>query len=244
MLLVPFNDDDGGAPGVVANNYTQDIQPLNYRPDSSFRMVSLNCRKMADGTIHVNLRGILGNKLDGAQDYVFNTDGTVTVGYDYVALTGFTGKNLLRQFGLLFTLPESFNRLSWERKGLWTTYPDWDINRLKGVARALPVDRKYVETPREIPSGDWKDNSNRLGTNDFRSTKDHILQASLKNDNGQEIRVQSDGSQNTRSWVDGGQIRLLVAGLNGPGSCRFFTGPRPEFKKGEHPTGKFVFGAQ
>jgi len=240
MMLVPFNDDDGGAPGVAANNYTQDIQPLIYRPDSSFRMVSLICRKKSDGTIHVNLSGIQRNKLEGTQDYIFNTNGTVTIGYDYVALTGFTGKNLLRQFGLLFTLPESFNRLSWERKGLWTTYPDWDINRLKGVADALPVNRKYVETPREIPACDWKDNSNRLGTNDFRSTKDHILYASLKNENGQEIRVQSDGSQNVRAWVDGGPIRLLVAGLNGPGSCRFFTGPRPEFKKGEHLKGGFT----
>ena len=244
MMLVPFNDDDGGAPGVAANNYTQDIQPLIYRPDSSFRMVSLNCRKMADGTIHVNLGEIQGNKFEGAQDYVFNTDGTVTVSYDYVALIDFTGKNLLRQFGLLFTLPESFDELSWERKGLWSTYPDWDINRLKGVARALPVSRKYVETPREIPAGEWKDNSNKLGTNDFRSTKDHILNASLKNGKGQEIRVQSDGSQNVRAWVDGSQIRLLVAGLNGPGSCRFFTGPRPEFERGEHLKGGFTLAFQ
>ena len=89
-----------------------------------------------------------------------------------------------------------------------------------------------------------QNNSNRLGTNDFRSTKDHILKASLKNDNGQEIRVQSDGSQNIRTWVDGKQIRLLVAGLNGPGSCRFFTGPRPEFKKGEHLKGGFTLAFQ
>ena len=240
MMLVPFNEDDGGAPDVAANNYTQDIQPLIYRPDSSFKMVSLYCRQKPDGTINVNLKGILENKLEGTQDYIFNTNGTVSASYDYTTLIDFTGKNLLRQFGLLFTMPESFDELSWERKGLWSTYPDWDINRLKGFAKALPLDRKYVEAPREVPVGEWKDNSNKLGTNDFRSTKDHILNASLKNELGNEIRVQSDGSQNARAWVDGGQIRFLITGLNGPGSCRFFTGPRPEFKKGEHLKGGFT----
>ena len=77
----------------------------------------------------------------------FNADGTVTVSYDYTTLLDFIGKNLLRQFGLLFTLPKSFDLLSWERKGLWTVYPENDINRLKGFAKALPRDMKYVEVP-------------------------------------------------------------------------------------------------
>ncbi len=240
MMLIPFNKDDGGAPGVAGNNYTQDIQPLNYLPVSHFRIKDVIPQEKTDGTVQVRLTETWENMLEGTRNYIFNSDGTVTLSYDYKTLTDFGGDNLIRQFGHLFTLPKSFDLLSWERKGLWTTYPAYDINRLKGVAKALPRNLKYVEPPREVPAGGWKDNANNLGTNDFRSTKDHILRASLKNDSNHEIIVQSDGSQSARAWMDGENTRFLIAGLNGPGSCNFFTGPRPEFKKGEHLKGEFV----
>ena len=244
MVLIPFNKDDGGAPHIAGNNYTQDIQPLEYKLVENYKMVSIIPSQLADGTVQVHLSGMIEDKLKGIQEYVFNTDGTVTVSYDYITLTDFTKKNLLRQFGLLFTLPRSFDRLSWEREGLWTVYPAYDINRLSGFTQALPYDLKYVETPREIPVGEWKDHANKLGTNDFKGTKDHILRASLKNDHNNEIIVQSDGSQSTRSWIDGNHTRFLVAGMNGPGSSSFFTGPRPEFEKGTHLKGKFILDIQ
>lgn len=240
MMLVPFNNDDGGAPNIAGNNYTQDIQPLEYRSVENFKVKSVIPEKNDDGTVLIRLTMMVVDKLDGTQNYIFNTDGTVSVSYDYATLDDFTGKNLLRQFGLLFTLPGSFDLLSWERKGLWTVYPENDINRLKGIAKAFPRDLNYVEAPREVPAGEWKDGANKLGTNDFRSTKDHILRASLKNDRNIEILAQSDGSQSARAWVDGKNTRFLVAGLNGPGSCGFFTGPRPQYKKGEHLTGNFI----
>ncbi len=244
MMLVPFNRDDGGAPGVAASNYTQDIQPLDYLPVDNFTMESVIPVKNEDGTIKVTLVGGIKYKLHGIRNLVFNADGTLTVSYDYSTLVDFSGKNLLRQFGLLFTMPKSFDLLSWERKGLWSVYPEWDINRLKGFAKALPRDMKYVEVPREVPSGAWKDNANRMGTNDFRSTKDHFLRVSLKNAKDHEVLVNSDGAQSARAWVDGDRTRFIVAGLNGPGSCHFFTGPRPEFKKGEHLKGEFLLSVK
>ena len=239
IMLVPFNNDDGGASHTAGNNYTQDIQPLEYRPVENYKTKSVSVRLNIEGAVQVSISGIVENILEGIQEYIFNTDGTIAFNYDYKTLVDFDGNNRLRQFGLLFTLPASFDRLSWKRLGLWTTYPEYDINRLEGSAEALPRDLNYVEVPREIPTGEWKDNANKLGSNDFRSTKDHILRASLKNDKNIEISVQSDGSQSTRSWIDGDKTRFLVAGLNGPGSCGFFTGPRPVFKTGEHLKGKF-----
>jgi hypothetical protein len=56
--------------------------------------------------------------------------------------------------------------------------------------------------------------------------------------------VVSDGSQSARAWIDGENSRFVVAGLNGPGSCHFFTGPRPEFKKGEHLKGEFILSVK
>jgi hypothetical protein len=99
---------------------------------------------------------------------------------------------------------------------------------------------KYVEAAREIPSGEWKDDANKLGTNDFKSTKDNVRSASLNNGKGSRVSIQSSGTQSARAWVDGEKTCFLVAGLNGPGSCGFFTGPRPQFKKGEYLKGEFV----
>ena len=239
MTLIPFNGDDGGAPGIAANNYTQDIKPLDYNLNEILKVNSISAVQNPEGSVRVVIKGNFENKLDGSQEFEFNTDGSFSVSYDFRALVDFTSKNLLRQFGMLLTLPRSFDELTWDRKGLWTVYPGNDINRLNGTAKALPVDLKYVEVPQQVPAGDWKDFANKLGSNDFRSTKDHIFKASLKNNQNSEIIVQSDGSQSARSWVDGNQIRFLIAGLNGPGSCHFFTGPRPEIKKGEHLTGNF-----
>lgn len=244
LMLIPFNNDDGGAPNIANNGYTQDIQPLEYLPLDNYKTKSVTARLAGDGAIHVNVSGVAENKIEGSHEYIFNTDGTITISYDYTTMSDFKGKDRLRQYGLLFTLPSSFDQLTWHRIGLWTTYPDYDINRLKGSAKALPRNTKYVEAPREVPSGQWKDNANKLGTNDFKSTKDHILRASLKNDKNIELIVKSDGSQSARSWVDGEKIRFLIAGMNGPGSCGFFTGPRPEFTKGDHLTGKFTLCIQ
>jgi beta-galactosidase len=240
LMLIHFNSDDGGAPKIAGNNYTQDIQPLEYMPVEKFGITSVVPTQLADGTVQVVISGFVENELEGVQKYIFNRTGNVEVSYDFTALTDFAKSNLLRQFGLMFTLPGTFDQLTWKRIGLWTTYPEYDINRLQGSAKALPRDLKYVEAPREIPSGEWKDNSNRLGSNDFKSTKDHFLRISLKNEKNIEIEAQSDGSQSARAWVDGENIRFLVAGMNGPGSCPFFTGPRPEYKKGEHLKGSFI----
>lgn len=244
LILIPFNNDDGGAPHIANNGYTQDIKPLGYRPVDNYDPESVDCIQRPDRTVHITICGTAENKLEGKHEYLFNTEGTIEVSYDYATLIDFSGKERLRQYGILFTLPGSFDRLIWKRKGLWSVYPDYDINRLKGIADANPRELKYVEMPREIPSLLWKEGANMLGTNDFRSTKDNFLKASLKNDKSIELTAESDGSQSFRAWVDGDNIRFLVAGMNGPGSCGFFTGPRPEFKKGEHLKGKFKLHIQ
>ena len=240
FMLVYFNNDDGGAPHIANNGYTQDIKPLDYGPMDSFRPGSVNATVNSDGTIRLTVSGSVENMLEGKQEYIFTHDGTIEISYDYITLLDFRGKYRLRQYGILFTLPGSFDQLSWQRKGLWTVYPDYDINRLQGSARANPRNLKYVEVPREIPSVMWKESANKLGTNDFRSTKDNIVRASLTNNKNKEVTVKADGHQSARTWVDGEKIRFLIAGLNGPGSCGFFTGPRPEFTKGDHFRGKFI----
>ena len=241
MTLIANNGDDGGAPGIAGNNYNQDIKPLDYFPLEGFELSNVKAEKLSNNAVLLTVEGAFSKKLNGSQQYMFSTNGIVTISYDYTALADFTenAENLLRQFGLLFTLPSSFDQLSWKRTGLWTVYPEYDPNRLEGTTKANPRNLKYVEEPFEVPACTWKESANKFGCNDFKGTKESILWASLQNENGLVFKVSSEGNQHARSWIDGDKIRFLVAGLNGPGSCYFFTGPRPEFKKGSHLTGKF-----
>ena len=48
-----------------------------------------------------------------------------------------------------------------------------------------------VEEWRVVPDGDWKDDANDLGSNDFRSTRRFILSASLEDKNQNIISVLS-----------------------------------------------------
>jgi hypothetical protein len=242
LILIPHNTDDGGAPGTSGNNYTQDLRPLDYRAEGDFTAASVNASRVGDGTVRVDVRGTFGRRLDGTLAMTFNPGGRVEFRYDFTALVDFTPaeKSLIRQFGLLFTLPSSFDRLTWKRKGLWTVYPEYDPGRLEGTARANPRVSRFVEEPRRVPNQEWKEDANALGSSDFRGTKDHILRASLTGGSGEGFVVTSDGSQSARAWLDRGAVRFLVAGLNGPGSCTFFTGPRPEFPKGSHMRGAFT----
>ncbi|MDR2980930.1 MAG: hypothetical protein LBV12_01640 [Puniceicoccales bacterium] len=127
-----------------------------------------------------------------------------------------------RQWGLVFTLPRSFDTLSWSGKGTWTTAPADSIGRATGTAKANPVVRNVVEEMGKDLSGtSWAQDANALGTNDFRSTKAHIYNASLSNGTTAFV-IGSDGTACTRAWVDGDSVKFLVAGFNTGGTDGFF----------------------
>jgi hypothetical protein len=143
-----------------------------------------------------------------------------------------------RQWGLVFTLPREFDTLQWTRDAQWSWYPEDHIGRPAGSARANPVLRRTVEEPRVALSAPWSQDANALGTNDFRSTKARIREASLSAAGGRTWQVVSaDASQSVRAWVDGDRIRVLVAGFNTGGFDQFFAthygAERRPLKKGD-----------
>ncbi|MFH2002678.1 MAG: hypothetical protein ABIK28_23610 [Planctomycetota bacterium] len=118
--------------------------------------------------------------------------------------------------------------MAWQRKGLWSIYPDDHIGRLKGEACAFLKNGEDRDSPLndlglEL-SRPWANDPHSLGTNDFRSTKENIFWASLGNKNGPALLVISDGTQHVRAWADEQGIRMLVAFYNNPGAERFFRG--------------------
>lgn len=131
-----------------------------------------------------------------------------------------------RQWGLVLTLPRAFDTLQWSRNAHWSWYPEDHIGRAQGMARANPTVRKLVEEPGLEPRHAWKDDSNALGSNDFRSTKTGIAKASLSAPGQPRVVVLpvpgGKDTQSVRAWVDGDCIRLLVAGFNTGGADHFF----------------------
>jgi len=128
-----------------------------------------------------------------------------------------------RQVGMVFKLPRDCVLLSWKRKGLWSIYPPDHIGRTEGTAEAFPmIERLGPAGPERKPSHPYSRDTTALGSNDFRSTKENVYWASLRNDHGEGICVVSDAEHHVRAWVDDAGVRLLVAQFNNPGAERFF----------------------
>jgi beta-galactosidase len=153
----------------------------------------------------------------GYTDYRLES-GTLTVSYRYEILESINP----RQVGLVFTLPDGFRHLAWNRRGLWNDYPADHIGRLQGSADA--TDNNPLSGPAgpsAKPSMPWAFDQNELGTNDFRSTKMNILSASLT-DGTSKVAVVSDGTQSIRCWLENGKVRMLVADYSNMGGEGFF----------------------
>ena len=117
-----------------------------------------------------------------------------------------------RQMGIVFDLPKSCDTLAWQRKAIWSVYPEDHIGRPAGQARAFRDTKWPTIKPHTEPPWPWSLDSTELGTNDFRATRRNILWASLKRTDGYGVLVRSDGRHSTRSYIDGDHIRLLAAG--------------------------------
>ena len=154
-------------------------------------------------------------------EYIYKIDGNNRLRVDYTYNINKLSKQqqLLRQYGVGFDLPGTFTNLKWKRKGIWTTYPKDHIGRNEGVARAFyPATLVNYLSKREIPKHSYSEDGNKYGSNDFRSTKHNIINASLFTDEGRSITVESNGCQHIRSWVNGDKISFIVAPYSNGGN--------------------------
>jgi hypothetical protein len=166
---------------------------------------------------------VAGQYKEAAGSYTIRIDGdgAATVSYRFTYTT--TEKITARQIGMVFYAPRACDTLTWKRKAQWSVYPEDHVGRPEGVAKALP-DPSLVKKAgswmevayREKPAWPWFMDANALGTRDFRATRLNILRASLRDFSGAGITVSSEGTQHTRSFLDGNRIGLLVAWYSGP----------------------------
>ncbi|WP_316790385.1 glycoside hydrolase family 2 protein [Pedobacter frigoris] len=158
------------------------------------------------------------DEASGKMTYNFGDDGNLSIGYKYTLKKDINP----RQWGLVFDLPETFNKLSWIRKGQWNYYPEDHIGRLRGVAEAKSANEPSGPAgPSKLPVTPWSLDRNDIGTNDFRSTKMNFELATLTNGNS-EFKATSDNKQHFRVWQEKQVTKALVAGYSNAGAERFF----------------------
>jgi hypothetical protein len=131
------------------------------------------------------------------------------------------------ELGVSYVLTSGVDRLSWQRKGLWSAYPEDHIGRNAGVAtrEGKGAQQQYGVKPSWPLSQDEKefilftrDDPGGRGTKDFRSTKENIFYSSAIL-GGSQVRLEalSDGNDAVRMEVlpasDGqtrGSVRFIV----------------------------------
>lgn len=223
FCLVPMNSEDGGKPNVAGETYQNNIYPVKNYPLYTLFAKDLAIKQIDEG-VRVDMKTTYTNA-KGKQSYLFTTDGKLVTEYE-VECGDYDVSPY--QYGLLMQLPKQFEQLNWKRKGEFTIYPENDIARNEGTAMLNPKHVNGVEEPGVVPNGDWKDDANDLGSNDFRSTKRYIKSAVLQDKTGNSIKVLSDATQASRSWLQDEHIQWLIADYSNTGSEPFYGSPHTD----------------
>lgn len=218
--IVPMNDEDGGKPNVAGETYQNNIYALKNYPLYTLFAKNITIRQTDEG-IKFSM-DVTYTNASGKQSYLFGNDGKVVVEYEMK----YKGVDSIPyQYGMIMQLPKTFDKLGWKRKGEFTLYPENDIARNEGTAMLNAKHINGVEEWGVVPNSDWKDDANDLGSNDFRSTKRNIYNASLTDKNNNSIKIISDGTQSARCWLQDEKIQLLIADYSNNGSEPFYGSP-------------------
>jgi hypothetical protein len=243
FAVVPMNSEDGGKPNVAGETYQNNIYPLKDYPLYTLFGDSLVIRQAGD-SVRISMNAIYHDGSKGRIAYCFYSDATVAVEY---AVQYRGADSLPRQYGLLMQMPVAFDELRWRRKGDFSIYPGEDIGRTEGSAFLHARHLAGVEEWGVVPKGYWRDDTNDLGSNDFRSTKRNIYESLLTDEAGHGIRIVSDGTQSVRTWLQDGRVQLLVADYSNNGSEPFYGSPHSYGRiniKDKQLKGRIVFRLQ
>ncbi|MBP6964935.1 MAG: hypothetical protein KBC96_11070 [Armatimonadetes bacterium] len=137
----------------------------------------------------INIKTDTGRALDA--DIVLDKDPTAVVGRVHVEYererfsykVDWTGEKAdIQELGWAFEMPEDFDRFSWDRRSLWSVYPDDHIGRPHGTALPDSADVRIT-------------NWSRPDAFDFNSTKYDCNWASLTNKAGHGLLAVFDTDQ-------------------------------------------------
>ena len=187
-----YNDLNAGKP------------PYAVFPDAGTRVVeSVTATETAEG-----LRITVTDDYEhfaGAVTWVIDKNGAGEISYDYV----YTGDDLdAREIGLMALLGHDCDEISWKRWSEWGIFPEDCICRPEGVAKARR-DKKWPAQPVNVnPTWPWSQDETELGTNDFRSIKFCIYEASLTAPDGSGVRVNANADAHFRACLDKDGVKM------------------------------------
>lgn len=228
LMVLPLNKEGEGIQMIGKDQNFTPYSPVC----ENWIAQSITCTPGKE-VISVKVKGSY-QEAEGTMEYRFFANGELTLAYDFTMLQAVSP----RQTGMVFTLPASFSDLSWKRKGYWNVYPKGGIDALEGRTRAFDPNLTVsgIAGPSTPPTVSWALDQTAAGSNLFRSTKENIYSATLRSADGSSaISVKSDGTQHIRAWIEGDNIRLLVADYNNAGSERFL---KSHAEKGYNPLRK------
>lgn len=154
-----------------------------------------------DGSITITSQGHYPD-LVGTYTTTLTPNGDLTISYDFQ----YDGPELHTiEMGFEFGVPVWMDRLSWKRTGEWTWYPEDHIAALSGDIQAHTGKPAFV-----IPTWPYSEDDSPMGSNDFRSTKRNITEASIRDSAGRGWAIHSDGSQHLRVSVESDRVAVYV----------------------------------
>ena len=148
LSIASYNGDtviNGGADLMILPLHSEECKtehslniPFINNKCTKWTLKSVDSRIVND-TIIIKVEGSY-KEADIIFKYYFLNDGILVINYD------FTSKEAVdpRQIGLVFSVPGKSRKLSWHRKGFWSSYPAWHIGRTEGEAFPFPLNAFYV----------------------------------------------------------------------------------------------------
>ena len=192
---------------------------------SDWKATSVSAEKQGDD-VKISVAGSY-KEFEGSYELLVNADGELKVLYRFKALADLNP----RQWGVAFDSKLDYDNVFCRRKGLWTVYPEDHIGRPVGEAPLFYEGLPEKEDPRIRPCHSWNKDYNPMGSNDFRSTRRNIWYAGLTDNSGNKITVKSNGEQHWRSWLEGNNIRFLIADFVSPGNEMFLESHMQRFRQ-------------
>jgi len=181
-----------------------------------------------------------GSDMNLSTTFEIRIDGNGLVTTDYQFSPGRWGSppSGVTEVGVSYVLPATVAKLTWNKQGLWSVYPDDHIGRLSGET---PRTRGgEVEAYGAEPAWPWSSDMTNYflygrsdpgprETPDFRSLKDHIWFASCVLANTEiRVRAESDGTAAARAEVrPDGKVMFHINNIWGYVDLDFGSHPKP-----------------
>lgn len=188
--------------------------PYAIFPDAKTRVIDNVSVNERNGAVEITIKDHY-DAFAGQVTWLIDKAGIGKLSYDYT----YTGENLdSREIGISAMLRRDCDELRWKRWSEWDIYPEDSISRTEGSAKARRP-KEMPDVPESTPpTWPWALDQTELGTNDFRSVKFNIYEASLVAPDGSGVGANANADAHIRACLagDGVKMHLLKSCPLGP----------------------------